>query len=244
MNLREMEARAHSLAGITPWPTGSVEWIGFDDDIMELKEAQEADWKARYAGILASGVPTNADGIFYWDTREPFNTGDQASVTLSTTAKALYPAAASPVFGGQYWSRVGKKIRIRLFGRMTTGTTPGNGTVNVFYGSGADNTGTSVVSSAAKALSASQTNLSWELEVYIHARTLGATGTLFGTGKILYNVGLMASTVQPQMIPDSAPAASGSVDLTAANIISVQYLRSGSTAETMQVHDVEITACN
>jgi len=242
VDLAEMNYRA-TLLGQTPWPD-TVTWGGFSDDIMEMKAIQEQQWKSRMAALIKASTPMNADGIFYWDTREPFNTGDQTSVTLSTTAKALIPAAASPVFGGQYWSRIGKKVRLRLFGRMTTVTTPGNGTVNIFYGSGADNTGTSVVSSAAKALSASQTNLSWDLEVYVHARTLGATGTLFGTGKILYNVALMASTVQPQMIPDSAPAASGSVDLTAANIISPQYLRSGSTAETMQVHDVEITACN
>jgi hypothetical protein len=41
-------------------------------------------------------------------------------------------------------------------------------------------------------------------------------------------------------IPASAAAVSGGVDLTAANIISVQFKRSGSTAETMQVHDMEV----
>jgi hypothetical protein len=46
------------------------------------------------------------------------------------------------------------------------------------------------------------------------------------------------------MLPASAPAVSGAVDLTAANIISVQFLRSGSTAETMQVHDMEVIALN
>jgi hypothetical protein len=243
MDLAAMNAVATRL-GETPWPDGCVDWIGFPDEIMELKEAQEAEWKSRMAGILASGVPRAADGIFYWDTREPFNTGDVAAVTLATTAKALIPAAASPVFGGQYWTRIGKKIRIRLFGRITTVLTPGNGSFDIYYGSGADATGTIVVSSAALALSASQTNLSWELEAYIHARTLGATGTLFGTGKALFNNAVLASTLQPMMLPASAPAASGAVDLTAANIISPQFKRSGSTAETMQVHDVEITATN
>ena len=182
-----------------------------------------------------------ADGLFYNDLREPSITADVASVTLSTTDKALYPAANFPVLGGQYWSRPGKKIKIRLFGRITTGATPGNLTWDVYYGTGADANGTILASSAAEALTASQTNLSWEAEIYIHCRTTGATGTLFVTGYARFNESVKAVR---QLIPASAPAASGSVDLTVANIISVQVKRSGSTAETMQVHDMEVIALN
>ena len=77
-----------------------------------------------------------ADGLFYLDTREPFIGADIAAVTLAATAKALYPPSNFPVLGGQYFARIGKKIRIRLFGRMTTGATPGNGSFNVYYGTG------------------------------------------------------------------------------------------------------------
>lgn len=185
-----------------------------------------------------------ADGLFYNDLRSPFLTADVGSVTLATTDKALYPVSNFPVLGGQYWSFIGKKMRIRLFGRITTGTTPGNGTWDVYYGSGADATGTILASSAAFALTASQTNLSWFAEFYIHCRSIGNTGTLFCTGTSHFNVAVVASTVQPVLIPASAPAASGSVDLTAANIISVQFKRSGSTAETMQVHDMDVVAMN
>ena len=185
-----------------------------------------------------------ADGLFYNDLREPFIATDVAAVTLSTTAKALYPAAAFPSLGGQYFSRVGKKLRIRLFGRMTTGITPGNGSFNVYYGSGADATGVLLMTGTPVALTASATNLSWQADIYVHCRSTGATGTLFCTGMAEFNVGLIASTLQPVMLPASAPAVSGSCDLTAANIVSVQYLRSGSTAETMQVHDLEVTALN
>jgi hypothetical protein len=184
------------------------------------------------------------DGSFYNDLRTPFISGDVGSVTLATTAKALYPKDNFPVLGGNYFGFVGKKIRIRLFGRITTALTPGNGSFDIYYGSGADATGTIIASSAAVALLASQTNLSWMVEVYVHCRTLGATGTLFCTGIAHYNVAVMASTTQPQMIPASAPAASGTLDLTTANIISVQYKRSGSTVETMQVHDMEVVGMN
>jgi hypothetical protein len=185
-----------------------------------------------------------ADGLFYNDLREPFIGTDITAVTLSTTAKALYPASNFPVLGGQYFARIGKKLRIRLFGRMTTALTPGNGSFNVYYGTGADANGVLLMTGTPVALSASQTNLSWAAEIFVHCRSIGSTGTLFCTGKAHFNVGLIASTLQPILLPASAAAVSGACDLTAALIVSVQYLRSGSTAETMQVHDMEVTAMN
>src|SRR5262245_8186563 len=158
-----------------------------------------------------------ADGLFYTDLREPAFSSDLSAVTLSTTAKALYPLAAFPPLGANYFSRPGKKIRIRLFGKITTAATPGNLSFDVYWGTGADANGTIIVSSAAVALIASQTNLSWELAVSIRCVTPGSTGTLYGTGKAHLNVSVMASTNQPMMIPASAAAVSGSLDLTAAN---------------------------
>jgi len=182
-----------------------------------------------------------ADGIFFNDLREPFVNADVAAVTLAATNKALYPASNFPVLGGQYFARPGKAVRVRAFGRITTAATPGNGQFAVFYGTGADANGTSLVTSAATALTASQTNLSWMCEVDVHCRTTGNAGTLFGTGYALFN-SAVAATVW--MIPASAPVASGSVDLTAANILSLQFNRSGSTAETMQVHNLQVIALN
>jgi hypothetical protein len=185
-----------------------------------------------------------SDGLFYNDLREPFIGADITGVTLAATAKAIYPASNFPVLGGQYFSRIGKKMRIRLFGRMTTVLTPGNGSWDIYYGTGADANGVILASSAALALTASQTNLSWWLEVFVHCRSIGSVGTLFCTGRWGANVAVLANTLQPALIPASAPAVSGSCDLTAANIISCQFKRSGSTVETMQVHDMEVIALN
>lgn len=182
-----------------------------------------------------------ADGLFYTDLREPFIGTDVAAVTLAATAKALYPAGAFPVLGGQYFSRVGKKIRIRLFGRITTGLTPGNGSFNVYYGTGADANGVLLMTGTPVALIASQTNLSWACELFVHCRSTGSAGTLFCTGRALFNSAVQAG---PILLPASAAAVSGACDLSAALIVSVQYLRSGSTAETMQVHDLEVVAMN
>ena len=184
------------------------------------------------------------DGPFYVDTRAPHISGDVGSVTLTTTAKALIPAANIPVLGGNYFSYVGKAVRIRLFGRMTVTTTPGNLTVQLMYGTGADNNGVVLGASAATAITASQTNMSWMLEFLVRCRTMGATGTLFCTGVFQANNAIIASTLQPVMIPATAPAASAACDLTASLLLSPQAIQSGTPAGSMQVHDVLYESMN
>lgn len=183
------------------------------------------------------------DGQFFVDSRLPFIAADVASVTLSTTDKALVPIANLPILGQNYFSYVGKAVRIKAFGRITTGATPGNGTFSLYLGSGADANGTILAASAAVALTASQTNLSWELELIARARALGATGSLLVTGRMLFNNAVLANTLQPLLFPASAPAAV-TVDLTAASVLSPQFKRSGSTAETMQVHEFSFESLN
>lgn len=188
-----------------------------------------------------------ADGLFYWDSREPFSVSSVPSVTLSTTDLALYRVQDFPVLGGQYFARPGKKLRIKLLGGITTAATPGNGTFDVYYGSGAAANGTLLASSAAFTLIASQTNLTWWAEFNIKCLTVGGSGVgvLLCTGQADFNPAVVASTNQPIMIPASAPGTTPpTCDLTAANIISVQFKRSGSTAETMQVVDMDVVALN
>ncbi len=182
-----------------------------------------------------------ADGLFYNDIREPFVTVAPGAVTLAATNKALYTASQFPVLGGQYFSRPGKKLKIRLFGKVTTAATPGNGLFVVYYGTGADANGVALMTGTAAALVASQTNASWEVEVIVTCITTGATGTLFCTGHATFAENVQ---VAHQLLPASAPVVSAACDLTAALIISVQYQRSGSTAETMQVVEMEVTALN
>lgn len=182
------------------------------------------------------------DGQFYNDLLKPHSSANVAAVTLAATNKALYPVANIPAMGKDYWW-VGKKVTLRAFGQITTAATPGNLTVAVFYGTGADANGVSVVASAALTLVANQTNIPWQMEVWIHCRSIGTAGTLFGTGQLDVGAAVVASG--GGFMPASAPVASGSVDLTVAgNILSLQALRSGSTAETMQVVDLDVIALN
>jgi hypothetical protein len=182
------------------------------------------------------------DGVFYNDLREPFISSDGPDITLATTDKALYTPSMFPVLGGQYFARIGKKMHIRLFGKITTAATPGNGTFGIYYGDGTDANGVLLASSAAFTLIASQTTLSWCMDAFISCRSLGSTGTLFCDGDWQMNAAVVAA--QNGLIPASTAVVSAACDLTLSKIISVQFKRSGSTAEHMWVQDMEVISVN
>lgn len=185
-------------------------------------------------------MPLSQDKLFDIRLRDPLAEADLTAVTLAATYKALYPAASFPVLDTNFFNRVGKRMRVRAFGKITTAATPGNGQMAIFYGTGADADGVNLVASAAQTLVASQTNLTWEAEFDVQVRSVGATGTLFARGKMLFNPAVVAVGAGI-LIPASAPVVSAACDLTAAKILSIQFLRSGSTAETMTVQDLEVT---
>ncbi len=181
-------------------------------------------------------------GNFYRHMAPPHISTPPASVTLSTTLKALYPKSNIIDLGRDFW-RENRKIKIGLFGQITTAATPGNLTLSVLYGTGADANGVTLQSSAALTLIASQTNLSWEASIYVRCVTPGSSGVLFCRGHAYFNAAVIAAHHAP--IPASAAANSGTVDLNVAgNYISLQASRSGSTAETMQVLDMEVEVLN
>lgn len=184
-----------------------------------------------------------ADGLFYHDTREPHLVGDITAVTMTTTAKALYPASAFPVLGGQYFNRPGKALKICLWQKMVLAGTPGNFSYNVHWGTGADANGTLIcVAGTPVALSASVTKCGYA-EFTVRCLTTGTAGTLQCTGWAIWDTLIIASTLNPIFIPLAGAAASGSLDLTAANIVSVQALQSG-TAGTIQVQELKVISLN
>lgn len=182
-------------------------------------------------------------GSFFYNLLEPHNFADVASVTLLSTDLPLVANTGLLPPLANFFTRAGKTLRIEMFGRITTAATPGNLTWDIYWGTNAAANGTIICSSAAQALTASQANLSWMLQLDIECRSIGngAAGTLFGTGLAIFNEAVITPHM---MIPASAPAVSAGIDLTAANTVSVQAKRSGSTAETMQVHKVKYFEVN
>jgi hypothetical protein len=185
------------------------------------------------------------DGPFYVDTRSPHVAADIAAVTLTTTNKAIVPLANLPVLGANYFGWVGKAVRMRLWGRMTPVATPGNLGVALYWGTGGDANGTAVLSFAGGASSAltAGTSLTWEMDIICRCRAIGVSGALIAHAQFNANPSLMAASLQPLMIPASAPA-QVTVDLTAANVLSPQMLATGSAGTTAQIHEFTFESLN
>ena len=186
------------------------------------------------------------DGAFYRDSRPPFAIADFPQITLSTTSLMLWPSGGSPAaMRGGYWTP-GKRQKLTVFGKITTALTPGNLTIEIRYGT-TDNGGTILATSAAVALAASKSNISWSLEAYVHSREgVNATADLFAWGRFQYDgAGALFTTTanNPLYIPASN-AVVASVDTTADSAINIQMKRSGSTAEVVTVQDLIVEALN
>jgi hypothetical protein len=86
-----------------------------------------------------------------------------------------------------YWD-LGKKVRVRMFCKVTTVLTPGNFTFELRYQTGTptDAGGTILATSAATAFTASKTNLPIEIDFSVESRgAIGTTTPLFGKGKVI-----------------------------------------------------------
>lgn len=183
-----------------------------------------------------------ADGLFYLDTREPHIVSDITAVTMTTTAKAIYPPAAFPVLGGQYFNRPGKALSIEMLLKWVLPATPGNISINVHWGTGADANGTLICVAGTPVAASNATFLSY-LKFFVRCLTTGTAGTLQGAGICYFHPSLVASPNQNYLFPQAGAAASAALDLTAAFIVSIQALQSG-TAGTVQAQELRVTALN
>lgn len=193
-----------------------------------------------------------AEGIYYSDARPPFvdvetSPGDFPAVTGATTSKMLLNNAIYCTTGGaSYWWQ-GKKLYLWVMGKMTTGATAGNLTVEIRLAT-TDAGGTILATSAATALSNSKTDITWICEAWIVCRALGAStnGKLFASGRFMYDgAGALFSTTSqnPLLIPATAGTETG-VDLTTASAISLQMKNSGANASTYTVQDYSFLPSN
>lgn len=184
-------------------------------------------------------------GPFFHDTRaQSIITAPATAITLAATDKLLHPGSLTAVPAGYFIP--GKKLRLTVFGTMTTAVTPGNLQIAAYVGS-ADAATTAVLpSSAAITLVASQSNISMLFVVYLKcnggtvetAKPIEAYGT-WSCGTALITA---ANQQAANPLPISAPAAVN-IDNTSSTMgFNVQLRRSGSTAETFTTRDITLEA--
>jgi hypothetical protein len=182
-----------------------------------------------------------ADGLFYEDTREPHFVSNLGAVTLAATAKAIYAPANFPTLGGGYFSRPGKAIKISMSMLLTMPGTPGNISFNTLWGTGADAIGTVLMTGSVAALT-NATKRAY-LEMVIRCITTGTAGSLMATGWCIFDIGVVASPNSILFLPSAAAAVAVTADTTAANIVSIQPLQSG-TVGTVTIDWLQVEALN
>ena len=128
-----------------------------------------------FGGGATTGASLSAyrSGLLYAMTGSPITFGTTGSNSLLSGATGV----GTLTFPAGYLNVLGRTIRIKAIGYMTTGSSPGNQYFFVKLGSNVISTGQAV------ALTASHTTNNWEAHVTISVKTAGSSGKLdtFGT---------------------------------------------------------------
>lgn len=191
----------------------------------------------------------------YHETRDPyFQSSDFTAVAPLSTSISLVPILRVPAtalnFPAFYWGKSGRRWSIYMYGRWTHAATPGNITMEIRHQTGTptDAGGTILATSAAVVGAANKTNIAWWGRFIVESR--GDASTFVPTASPLFAYGLVwhegssalwAAASMPLFMPATAPAAVN-VDTTLAGNIHIDVKRSGSTAESITVHDLAVNS--
>jgi hypothetical protein len=174
---------------------------------------------------------------------------DGTALANSTTATSILPGAAKFTLPANVL-QIGTKMILRASGRISTVvTTPGNLTLDMRCGAS-----TVIWNGGASALNVvAQTNATWDLEVNLICRAIGAstTANFIGVGKWTSRASLNAPAVGTTtgvgvvLLPDTAPAVGSGFDSTAAQVIDLFGTFSvANAANSILCHMAELVLCN
>lgn len=151
---------------------------------------------------------------------------DGAALANSTTPTSILHATGIWTLPAGFFSYVGKTIRIKASGRISTVvTTPGTLTLDVRLGTIASpivvfNGGAMNLNTTA------QTNATWDFEAELACRSLGSgtAATILGTAKfasraLIGSAAVAAGYAGAALLPDTAPAAGTGFDSTITNVL-------------------------
>ena len=181
-----------------------------------------------------------------------FNQADGTALASSTTPTSLLPAAAKYKLWANYFESLGKSIRIRAHGRISTLVTgPGTLTLQLRLTDSAATT-VSVFDGGAMTLNiVAQTNTPWILDVTCMTRSVGSAGTLFGFGTFTSHAVIGAQAIgtggaTSQMLPyNAAPAVGTAFDMTLENRVDLFATWSvNSASNSITLHNYQLFSEN
>lgn len=176
---------------------------------------------------------------------------DGAALANSAVAASLLPGAAKVALLDNFFEKLGKKLRMRAAGRISTVvTTPGTFTFDVrFTAAGA----IIVWTGGAIALNTvAQVNASWELEVELDLRAMGngVAANMLGIGRFASRaiVGSPAVAAGPAgliLLPDTAPVVGNGFDSTVKQVVDLFGTWSiANAANSLTLHQYSLEASN
>lgn len=145
-----------------------------DEDLGYLQGVMHADWRRQWDDIWEKEQLTASRQNFV-EVLMPVMLADQTAV--AGTVEAVLWAANYAALPANFFDAPGKGARIRAFGVLTTGATPGTLTLTPRFGTttGGTSLGAGTVSGN---LATSITNAPWFLDATIMCRSIGGTGTI------------------------------------------------------------------
>lgn len=140
--------------------------------------------------------------------------GDGPALSNSTTATSILPTAARFTLPANFFWTPGKMLRVKALGRVSTFT---SGTLTLAVNLGTIASPITAFTSQAISMTASQTNLSWDLEIDLTCRAIGnsTSANLIGIGRLLS----AAAAATVTLLPASAPAVGTGFDSTTTNVV-------------------------
>lgn len=161
---------------------------------------------------------------------------DGAALTNTTTATSLLPQEAKATLPPRYFDKIGKKIRVRASGRVSSAaSSPGTFTFDVRFGA------TIVATSQAISLNTSQTNITWSLEWELTCRAVGSSGNLIHTATLIS----AAFSGNPVAIPASAPAVGSNFDTSASQVVDFfGTFGTANASNSITCHQFEVISLN
>lgn len=171
---------------------------------------------------------------------------DGSALSNTVTETSILPAAAKFTLGANLLDWVGKVLRVRAAGRISTVvTTPGNLTLAVRFGTiDVFTTGTMSLNVVA------QTNQSWVFDVEMILRAIGTSANFMGIGTFASRAILGGNAVATSgdyinVQPDTAPAVGSNFDSTVAQVVDFMAIWSvANAANSILLHQYSLELRN